>query len=87
VQEEDTGEYNCPLERNTCRKDSMSMCVSVCLEHTPTSTQSGCAWLCFEHTDKSKTHHLETACERESYLMVPYIAHRFTKWLSILFAK
>jgi hypothetical protein len=87
VQEEGTGEYNCPLERNTCRKDSMSMCVSVCLEHTPTSTQSGCAWLCFEHTDKSKTHHLETACQRESYLMVPYIAHRFTKQLSILFAK
>jgi hypothetical protein len=80
-------EYNCPLERNTCRKDSMSMCVSVCLEHTTTSTQSGCAWLCFEHTDKSKTHHLETACQRESYLMVPYIAHRFTKQLSILFAK
>jgi hypothetical protein len=87
VQEEDTGRNNCPLEGNMCRKDSMSIQVSVCLEHTLTSTQSGCAWLCFENTDKSKTYHLETAGHRESYLMVPYIAHRFTKQLSILFAK
>lgn len=62
------------------------MHVCVFRAHTHKHTIRMCM-LCFEHRDKSKTHHLETACQRESYLMVPYIAHRFTKQLSILFAK
>lgn len=42
VQEEDTGEYNCPLEGTICRKDSMSICVSVFRAHTHKHTIQMC---------------------------------------------